>query len=170
MSNRAKNLHFVAKEPAFLRRLRGEADTSVASSSRTVNQDLRRRAIKTSDEDDGPTYVLEESGSTITRAEYDALVSSKEGAPGPEETGKENSSDAPKQTLQSKPAESSSGKSAAAIGINSKKRKATQVVTEDSVREDNTESSAKSSSRPPNVRAKKKSKPIKLSFGDDGET
>jgi len=166
MSNKAKNLHFEAKQPAFLRRLRGEADTVVDRSSRTVNQDLRRRAIKTSDEDDDPTYVLEESGSTISKAEYDALVSSKEAAPGPEEAAKKEPDTTPKPTLL-KLAESSSGKSAAAIGINSKKRKATQVVTEE---EGNTESSAKSSSHPPNVRAKKKSKAIKLSFGDDVET
>ena len=81
MSNKAKNLHFEAKQPAFLRRLRGEADTLDAGVSHTVNQDLRRRAIKTSDEDDDPTYVLEESGSTISKAEYDALVSSKRQRP-----------------------------------------------------------------------------------------
>jgi hypothetical protein len=170
MSNKAKNLHFEAKQPAFLRRLRGEADTLDAGVSHTVNQDLRRRAIKTSDEDDDPTYVLEESGSTISKAEFDALVSSKEGAPGPEEAGKVETQPTLNPAVQSTSVESSSGKSAAAIGINSKKRKATQVITEDSVREENTVSSAKSTNRPPNVRSKKKPKAIKLSFNDDGET
>jgi hypothetical protein len=167
MSNKGKNIHFEAKQPAFLRRLRGEADT-LPSSSRNANQDLRRRAIKTADDDDDPTYVLEESGTTISKAEYDVLVSSKEKAPGPEEDGKETVPPAT-AALSGKSVESSSGKSAAAIGINSKKRKATQVVTEDSAREAETAPSAKSTSRPTNARAKKKSKAIKLSFGDDGE-
>jgi hypothetical protein len=171
MSNKAKNLYFEAKQPAFLRRLRGEADAVVANPSRPVNPDLRKRAIKTSDEDDEPTYVLEESGSTISKAEYDALVSSKETAPRAEAAGEDaaNPKSAEVSQLSTKPVESSGGKSAAAIGLNSKKRKATQVVTEDSVREANAESSAKPASRPPTVRPKKKSKAIKLSFGEDGD-
>lgn len=168
MSNKAKNIHFEAKQPAFLRRLRGEADSLVSDPGRNVNQDRRKRATKPSDEDDHPTYVLEESGSTISKAEYEALFSSKENALGDEEEAilKEEQVSQP----STKPVESSSRKSTAAIGLNSKKRKATQVVTEDSVRQVNTESSSKTTGRPPNVRPKKKSKAIKLSFGEENET
>jgi hypothetical protein len=172
MSNKAKNLHFEAKQPAFLRRLRGEADSLPADSNRSRNQDLRRTAIKTSADDDDPTYVLEESGSTISKAEYDALVSSRERAPGANETAKDIAAE-PAQTQvdkpPTKPVESSGGKTAAAIGLTSKKRKATQVVTEDSRREANTESASKATSRQ-GSRPKKKPKTIKLSFGEDGET
>src|ERR1700744_5733512 len=126
MSNKAKNLHFEAKQPAFLRRLRGEVDSSEDSPSRPVNQDLRRRAIKTSDENDDPTYILEDSGSTISKAEFDALVSAKDG---PAEGGKVECDPTAKPVVS---AESSSGKSAAAIGVNSKKRKATQGIHKDS--------------------------------------
>ena len=171
MSHKAKNIHFEAKQPAFLRRLRGEADSLVTDPSRNVNQDRRKRTTKPSDEDDHPTYVLEESGSTISKAEYEALFSSKENAPGQEE---EEEAVAPKEEQvnqpSTKPVESSSRKSAAAIGLNSKKRKATQVVTEDSVRDANAESSAKTTGDPPQVRPKKKSKAIKLSFGEENET
>jgi hypothetical protein len=170
MSQKAKNLHFEAKQPAFLRRLRGEVDNLTTNSSRDLSQDRRKRTLKPSDEDDHPTYILEESGSTISKAEYEALLSSKDSAfkgeqeavtPGPD--GKQLS---PSST---KPSESATAKSVATIGINSKKRKATQIVTEDLIGGRDTGSSIESASRPANVKSRKKSKAIKLSFREDDE-
>ena len=61
-----------SNEPAFLRKLRSEhgGDGSVRN-----NHPLARPKKQRSDEeDDGPTYVDEESHETVTRAEYNALL------------------------------------------------------------------------------------------------
>lgn len=54
-----------------MRRLRGEAP---ADDGRHQIQRNRPKRAEGDDQDDGPTYVVEESNDTLSKAEYEALV------------------------------------------------------------------------------------------------
>ncbi|KAL9131812.1 MAG: hypothetical protein Q9217_000339 [Psora testacea] len=59
-----------SKEPAFLRRIRSEH-----ASGRHESPIARpRKHVEAADEDDEPTYIVENSQETMSRDQYDALV------------------------------------------------------------------------------------------------
>ncbi|KAI9747037.1 MAG: hypothetical protein M1835_002251 [Candelina submexicana] len=73
MTFNAKNLNYDMKEPSFLRKLKGEY--GAGDSHRHERPTARPRKQQTGeDDDDGPTYVDEESNETISKSQYDALV------------------------------------------------------------------------------------------------
>jgi hypothetical protein len=160
MSFKSKNLQFEADEPAFLRRLRGEARGNIDDPDRHINPIALPKKPKRleNDEDDAPAYVLEGSDATLSKADIETL------------TGKKNSDD----TAESKSdgekdgefrktgaAASKHAQKVANVGVSSKKRKAVRVGDEgeDESKTTKTKAALKKS--------KKKAKTIKLSFGDD---
>ncbi|KAF6231549.1 hypothetical protein HO173_010301 [Letharia columbiana] len=73
MSFNAKNLSYASNEPAFLRKLRG--DYGDRDSSRHERPLARpRKQVQEGEDNDQPTYVVEDSQDTLSKAEYEALV------------------------------------------------------------------------------------------------
>lgn len=175
MSFKAKNLEYQANEPAFLRRIREQH--SGGDGDRHERPIARPKRAKANDEDDGPTYV-DESNDTLTKAEYEALVaeerSNEDLAKDGEETlgitGK-SVEDGPKASGALPDESSGKGddstkktQNIAEAGIGTKKRKAKVVGNKDGGDRDQDDSDEPKA----NVKkAKKKSKPVKLSFDDD---
>lgn len=120
---------------------------------------------KDDDEDDAPTYVMEDSNQSLTKAEYEALVAGKdeeEKASGEDETtGKSKSAeDASKESVPHQ-----SMDSIAEVGKAAKKRKAGKIIGgEDEDENDVKKANAKVVKKP-----KKKAKPVKLTFDDQEE-
>jgi hypothetical protein len=79
----AKSLHFEKQEPAFLRKLRGEAADRGDSDRHEVQQARPgKKARLEMDDDDGPTVVFEDeagfsSGGNVGREEYEMLMKGK---------------------------------------------------------------------------------------------
>ncbi|KAF2658616.1 hypothetical protein K491DRAFT_652523 [Lophiostoma macrostomum CBS 122681] len=165
MSFKAKDLTYDAKEPTFLRRLRGEVTGD--DSARHERPIPRNKRLKQDDEEDAPTYVLEESNQSLTKAEYEALIAGKsEPETGTTETDAQTGSNV--TNVEAKDAAIKPNKdNIAEVGKTSKKRKAVKVIgePEDEEKRDTTKSDNK-----PTKKAKKKTKPVKLSFGDQGES
>jgi hypothetical protein len=178
MSFKAKDLHFGmsmcnklllladfhstdSEQPAFLRRLRGEL-TSGDSARHEQPIARNKRMKKDDDEDDAPTYVLEDTKESLTKEEYDALVSGKD------YKEKEEAEDSAKQggtESESKPKDK-----IAEVGAASKKRKAAKIVNEEheevkpDASKDGKQADSKGTKKP-----KKKAKAVKLTFGEDEE-
>lgn len=158
-----KNLHYDDSLPPFLARLRAAQSTS---DSRSEYHAARPKKPRNPDEEaeDEPVYFAEESGETLSKAEWEAkdaekeetdVVGEGEGVEGKvgEEGGKEKVKEA-------------------AIGV-SKKRKAGKVVGGEEEEEEVKGESAKKSvpkgegKKVEKGKSTKKGKKIKLSFGDD---
>ena len=160
----AKCRYLDRQEPAFLRRLRGEA-AGLSDTDRHERPIARPRRAKADDQDDAPTYVLGDSNDTLSREEYEALVSGKP-ADEAEEKGKD-AEDPGNASLETRPQTEAQEPTrdkqrVQEIGKTSKKRKAVKVGGDDAEDEDD---KPPKSSQPKKV--KKKAKPVKLSFGDD---
>ncbi|KAF2015023.1 hypothetical protein BU24DRAFT_226873 [Aaosphaeria arxii CBS 175.79] len=161
MSNKAKGLTYQAAEPAFLQRLRGGlAGEDSARHERPIPRN--KRLQKDDDEDDAPTYVLEDTNQSLSKAEYDALVA-----------GEDQPKDAPADEDQAaaggekKDASSQQSKDKIAeVGKMTKKRKAIKVIGADAEDEEDSKPNAKPDGKAVK-KPKKKAKVVKLSFGDD---
>ncbi|KAF2238809.1 hypothetical protein EV356DRAFT_516701 [Viridothelium virens] len=163
MPTNLKNLSYESNEPSFLRKLRAE-NTGVASDHQERSV-ARIKPSKEAADDDGPTYVLEGSNDTLSKAEYEALTngqanenkgaesnlqkSAGEGA----ETGDENVQADEKDGRVSK-------QQTTGIGKSHKKRKLGKVVGTEEMQEE-------PSKKKKDQKLKKKTKAVKLSFGDD---
>jgi len=144
-----------ATQPAFLQRLRGQiAGDESAHRNPAV---ARNKKLDRDDEDDAPTYVLEDTHESLTKAEYDALVAGKDADPDEDSKDSETKDKDPAPQQKDKIVE---------VGKASKKRKAAKVIGGDEEKgKDGIDNNAKVIKKP-----KKKSKPVKLSFGDqEGE-
>jgi hypothetical protein len=177
MSNiKSKDLSYdkSASQPAFLQRLRDQ-NTAISSTGRHEQPIARaQRAKNPNDNDeDAPTYVVEGSSETLSKAEYEELTSgetedNKFGDVKDMVTG-ELTGDSPKAS-GALPDEDDVGPARASVTVDAgkatKKRKMAKVVgggdDEDEATPKNT---SKDESKPKKL--KKKGKPIKLSFGDD---
>lgn len=116
--------------------------------------------MKQDDEEDAPTYVLEDTNQSLTKAEYEALVAGKE--PGKsDETAEEGEKPEVAQT------DAKSKDNIVELGKITKKRKAIKVIGEEE--KEDAEESTKASDVKVTKKAKKRGKPIKLSFGDQDE-
>ena len=70
---RLSNCEIESNEPAFLRRLRGEyGDRDSSRHERPLARP--RKQVQDGEEDDQPTFVVEESQDTLSKAEYEALA------------------------------------------------------------------------------------------------
>ncbi|KAI4672920.1 uncharacterized protein J4E78_001423 [Alternaria triticimaculans] len=161
MSFKAKDLHFDSSQPAFLQRLRGQL-TSGDTARHEHPIARNKRMKKDDDEDDAPTYVMEETNQSLSKEEYDALVSGKDdkegGEPAADEAGKKKDSDA---TSQSKD-------KIAEVGAFSKKRKAAKIIGDgQDESKKGEEADVKKPEAKPVKKPKKKAKAVKLTFGED---
>ncbi|KAI4940133.1 uncharacterized protein J4E92_001421 [Alternaria infectoria] len=161
MSFKAKDLHFDSSQPAFLQRLRGQL-TSGDTARHEHPIARNKRMKKDDDEDDAPTYVMEETNQSLSKEEYDALVSGKDdkegGEPTADEAGKNKDGDA---TSQSKD-------KIAEVGAVSKKRKVAKIIGDD---QDESKKGEEADVKKPEAKSakkpKKKAKAVKLTFGED---
>ena len=117
--------------------------------------------MKKDDEDDAPTYVMEDTKESLTKEEYEALISGKE----PKDKDELKAEDGSKEE---KTVEATNQKDKIAeVGAGSKKRKAAKVVSEDQDEpQDEQRRSSKADAQAPK-KPKKKAKAIKLTFGDE---
>ncbi|KAK0507869.1 hypothetical protein JMJ35_009758 [Cladonia borealis] len=169
MTFNSKNLSYESNEPAFLRKLRSEYQGG--DSARHERPLARpRKHIKDGDEDDEPTFVVEGSQDTLSKAEYEALM----GVVSDEKhDGNEAVSDPQPESKDEKPGESSTEISDnstpakqvnASIGASNKRRFAKIVGDEDEgAAESRDENSPRTTKKPKAKKAKK----VKLSFAED---
>ncbi|PSN65838.1 hypothetical protein BS50DRAFT_677181 [Corynespora cassiicola Philippines] len=158
MSFKAKDLSYDDTQPAFLRRLRGELAGD--GSGRHERPIPRNKRMKQDDEDDAPTYVLEESNESMSKEEYEALMAGKD--PKEADSSKAGAGD-------KAPGPEPKKDNIAEAGKTSKKRKVAKVIG-DEQEHDKSEKPEKSDAAPKVIKkAKKKAKPVKLSFGDEEE-
>lgn len=118
--------------------------------------------MKEDDEDDAPTYVLEDTNQSLTKEEYDAMVSGKEPGETDGEAAAAKNADAKVSGENAKPKDK-----IAEVGGNAKKRKAAKIISEEQE-----ESRAKDGVSVKNDakvvrKSKKKAKVVKLTFGDE---
>jgi Domain of unknown function (DUF4604) len=83
----AKNLHYEKPEPAFLRRLRGQAIGAGGGDADRLNVQHARPGkkprLEMDGDDDGPTIAYEdEGGGNVGRKEYEALTKATSGSDG----------------------------------------------------------------------------------------
>jgi hypothetical protein len=187
----AKNLHFEKQEPAFLRKLRGEAAGRGDIDRHEVQQARPGKKPRLEmDDDDGPTIVYEDeagaSGGNVGREEYEMLMKGKgkgegEGAGKGDEGKGEGQGEGAGAGKGGEDIESASGggeererekQKVAEVGV-MKKRKAVKVVvgqgeepetgTKPSAGVGRTAESAKPQVKP---KAKASKKTVKLSFDE----
>lgn len=118
-----------------------------------------KRMKKDDDEDDAPTYVLEDTKESLTKEEYEAFVSGKD----PKETG-EAATDAKSDQDAAVTAPKQKDR-IAEVGAVTKKRKAVKIVNEEP--EDGKNNDPKTLDAKLTKKPKKKAKTVKLTFGDD---
>ncbi|KAF1345954.1 hypothetical protein BDV97DRAFT_337102 [Delphinella strobiligena] len=161
---KSKDLSFNKQEPAFLRRMR-EANSGLGDRHERPIARPQRLRDPNADEEDAPTYVDEEGG-TLSKAEYDAMVKDSEQKDSDNDITKSpKASGAIKDEVTRK-------QQVVDVGASSKKRKAAVVVggeedDEGKVEKGTAEGGEAKRPKAGVKKAKKKGKPIKLSFGDD---
>ncbi|KAL4901657.1 hypothetical protein BDW74DRAFT_159883 [Aspergillus multicolor] len=158
MSFNAKNLAYDAKEPAFLRRLRGHYGDTSGGLERPSQ---RPRRAREDNEDDGPTYVDAESNEVISKADYEAMV--KGGDSQPENDVKENGAGADQDGDSKKADDAASKQNLAEIG-GPRKRKQAKVVRDEVNETEGAEKEEKEVRPKDSGPRKQKKKKIKLSF------
>jgi hypothetical protein len=117
----------------------------------------RNKKLKNDDEDDAPTYVLEDTNQSLSKAEYEALVAgddAKGDDSATEESALKDPTTGPERPIKDNIAE---------VGKASKKRKVAKVIGEEGEDEKTTKKIDIKVTKKP----KKKSKPVKLTFGDE---
>ncbi len=112
------------------------------------------------DEDDAPTYVLEDTNQSLTKDEYDALVSGKE--------LKEQETSSAEEPKEARAYEDKMPKDKIVeVGTN-KKRKIAKVISVDQEPSEEAEKkSTQTSNSKPVKKQKKKVKAVKLAFEDE---
>lgn len=170
MSFNAKNLSYELNEPKFLRKLRGEhGDRDSSRHERPLARP--RKQVQEGEEDDQPTYVVEDSQDTLSKAEYEALVaadntdkeaennlpSSAKASPGIQET-EIKKDEATRETALVR-------QQIAGIGGSTKRRLAKVVGDEGEDEAAPEKSGSGKNSKKPRV---KKGKKVKLSFDEEG--
>ncbi|RAK95247.1 DUF4604 domain-containing protein [Aspergillus ibericus CBS 121593] len=164
MSFKSKDLAYDAKEPAFLQRLKSQYGNTSGRLERPI---ARPRKPRDDNDDDGPTYVDEESNEIISKEEYEALVrgeddkEDEDAKKDPEQSGTGEDGKPNAKTEADAPI---SKQNLAEIG-GPRKRKQGKVVGEENTTEEAEEAQQKEpDTRKPRPKTKKKK--IKLSFDD----
>jgi hypothetical protein len=160
-----------ASQPAFLQRLRDQ-NSAISSTGRHEQPIARAQRPKNNDDDDAPTYVVEGSSETLSKAEYEKLTSGEDandkfGDVKDMVTG-ELTGDSPKASGALPDEDDIPTRASVTVdaGKATKKRKMAKVVGgDDDEDEPASKNTSKDESKPKKL--KKKGKPIKLSFGDD---
>jgi len=139
---------------------------STGDSARHEQPIARNKRLKQDDEDDAPTYVLEESNHALTKDEYDALVSGKDA----KDSDKANVVRAGEERLAE--GETKSKDKIVEVGSTAKKRKAAKVISDEqeaSKKGEDDEDDAKAMKVKTVKKPKKRAKPVKLTFGEEEE-
>lgn len=115
--------------------------------------------MKQDDEDDAPTYVLEDTNQSMSKAEYEAMVAGKvtENNTATTEEGDKTKVDLPAPQAKDSIVE---------VGKGTKKRKVAKVIGEENEKDDQ---GSKTTEKKVVKKTKKNWKPVKLSFGDQEE-
>jgi len=164
-----------ASQPAFLQRLRDQ-NSAISSSGRHEQPIARAQRAKNpnNDDDDAPTYVVEGSSETLTKAEYEKLTAGDTEDDAKDKFGDvkdmvtgELTADSPKASGALPDEDEAPARASATVdaGKATKKRKVAKVVGGDDGEEADPKDTSKDESKP--KKPKKKGKPIKLSFGDE---
>jgi hypothetical protein len=174
MSFKSKDLQYDDRQPAFLRRLRGEISGSVDDPDRQINPVARPKGssrLKNDDEDDGPTYVMEDTNESLSKAEYEALVN---GNKDDENAKTAENADSTTRDGTTKDEPSRAKQKVAAVGGVAKKRKVAKIMgdedaagVDEKIAEESKFAVKASDLEAKRPAKKKKAKAIKLSFGDD---
>jgi len=167
MSIKAKDLQYDRQEPAFLRRLKAGITAVDNDPDRQVNPPPFPKKPKRleNDEDDGPTYVVEDSNETLTKEEYEKLVKKGKDVGRGEKHVKLGETDGNEDVAKKDDSNRLKQQSVHA-GALSKKRKAVKIVGEDEAGESEESSPAAIPKKSATAKGKKKAK-IKLSFDDE---
>lgn len=177
MSIKSKDLSYdTSNEPAFLRRLRAQNSGQDDRHERPV---ARPQRLQKDTEDDDPTYVVEGSDETLSKAEYEALVSGKSkdnsetadgefvGVTGESEGSEPKASGALPDVEEDEAEAERRKKRMVEAGAGSKKRKVAKVVGADEEEGGKQDGDEVKQTKSVSKKAKKKGKPIKLSFEDE---
>lgn len=142
-------------QPSFLQKMRGQLAGD--GSGRQERPIPRNKKEKVDDEEDAPTYVMEGTNDSVTKAEYEALLAGKEA------DGEEIAKD-PEQTKSGNVSAVAKKDNIAEVGKASKKRKVAKVIGDEG---DGDSKESKDAGKKVTKKAKKKGKSVKLSFGDE---
>lgn len=157
-----------SNEPSFLRKLKAEVGGHDAD--RHERPIARPEKAKNAADDEGPTYVVEGSNETLSKDEYDALMSKTSEANEASDQALSKDDEKPTGHAASTEAGSAAMESApiskqilTEAGKPEKKRKAGKVVADD--RDEGGEEDGVSQSKA--KKPKRKAKAMKLSFGNE---
>lgn len=131
--------------------------------ARHERQTPRNKRMKQDDEDDAPTYVLEDTNQSMTKEEYEAFVAKKDS----KEDGKSEQEDTTKESTKDDIVKSKD--KITEVGSNAKKRKAAKIISDE---QEDDKAQSKSTLKPDTKtvkKPKKKAKAVKLTFGDEEE-
>ncbi|RDI76618.1 hypothetical protein Vi05172_g13370 [Venturia inaequalis] len=179
MSFKSKQLSYSQNEPAFLRRIRGEIRGSVDDPDRQITPVARptiSKRLKKDEEDDAPTYVLEETNQHLSKEQYEAMVKDHEAAAKDAigKTAAGNSKSALDSLEDAAVPSANSKQRVAEVGGLPKKRQAAKIIGQDDEEATDTLKTQigtgpgnKDERRP---LKRKKAKAIKLSFSADEES
>lgn len=123
----------------------------------------RNKRMKQDDEDDAPTYVLEDTHQSITKEEYEEFIGKKESKEDSEPELEDVSKDSSKDDA-AKPKDK-----IAEVGANTKKRKAAKIISDEQEAGKEETKDAKKAGTKIVKKPKKKTKAVKLTFGDEEE-
>ena len=144
-----------------MQRLRGQMQGD--DSARHERPIPRNKRMKQDDEDDAPTYVLEDTNQSMTKEEYEAFVAEKD----PNEEAVSEQGGALKDS--GKAAEAKSKDKIAEVGANAKKRKAAKVIGDEQEDSKDKPKDVNTAETKTVKKPKKKAKAVKLTFGDEEE-
>lgn len=123
----------------------------------------RNKRLKQDDEDDAPTYVLEDTNQSMTKEEYEDFVGKKK-------TEGEGESEQIDKSAQTRNDESSKPKDRITeVGANARKRKAAKIISDEPEIDEGMPKDAKKTDTKTVKKPRKKGKAVKLTFGDEEE-
>ncbi|PNS17636.1 hypothetical protein CAC42_3031 [Sphaceloma murrayae] len=172
MSSKLKGLQYESEQPAFLQRMRAAAP----GDGRHERPIPRPKRARQDDDEDAPAYVMEETNESLSKDEYEKLVSGANGDDAEDVATSRAAGQEDRQASEGNPimsgalpddevrsSEQAGRRKVNEASLGVKKRKAATVVGQDDDGEgaDNVVQEA----RP--KKGKKKGKAIKLSFNDD---
>lgn len=170
---KSKDLQYDSSLPPFLQRLRAQ-NAGYGEGGDPDRHEIplaRPKNAKNPDDDDGPT-VVDESGETISKSEYEKQLKGDEqgGEEGGNVTGELKGDGKPEASGALPPDNGPRVEQKVTDGTAVKKRKVGKVIGDES--EDDTKADTKDQGTAQKVvkKAKKKAKPIKLAFEDDEGT
>jgi hypothetical protein len=117
--------------------------------------------MKQDDEDDAPTYVLEDTNQSMTKEEYEDFVKEKDSK------DDDNNEQATKESAKN--SESKPRDKITEVGANAKKRKAAKIISDEQEDSKDELKNAKKTDAKTVKKPKKKTKAVKLTFGEEEE-